>query len=213
MSLNDVPKHHSFVLTGGKAIKNVVELGRELKRMDEEIFNRHVAENKNDFSNWIHHCVKDPHLAALVRTTRDQNRMAAIIERRIQQLTTPDKKRSKIVHKPTIIRTKNITHTVLTTPRTVVKTRNFTPLHFIQHKTVIRGGKTTNLRISEAPKAIVRIHTPHKTKLQLSHGPQKEIFVHEINRTHFSLTRIMNYLFLGMAIGYALAVLVMALIG
>ncbi|MBR9706099.1 AAA family ATPase, partial [Candidatus Pacearchaeota archaeon] len=43
----------SFITLDGKSIKNLNQLYSALSEMDDNVFNHHVNENKNDFSNWL----------------------------------------------------------------------------------------------------------------------------------------------------------------
>jgi len=189
MSLRDVPPENEFVLIGGKRIKNIVELGRELKQMSEEAFAYHVNEHKNDFAIWIQACVKDDALATLARMTKNRERMSAIVERRIQELTRPPPQPKKIeAVEPSIIRTRNVTLLALKQP-------------------VVNTGKVTQLTI-EPPRKI--IHSPHKTMLKLDHAHTKEIYVHEVNKQHHSAALLISHLVLGIVVGVAIAALVLA---
>jgi hypothetical protein len=206
--IQDVKPEQVFWLHDGKSIKNIAELARELKQMNAELFLYHVNDAKNDFANWIQYCIKDAQLGTLVRTTKNQQRMAAIIERRIQELTQPPKreKAAQIIIQPTIIRTKNITPLKVKHEPTVIKTSNVTPLEITQKKNIIKTDKITPLIIAEPPKE--RIETPHKTQLHLTHQqPQKEIYVHEIKKHHHSATLYISHLILGIVIGVAIAAL------
>lgn len=208
MSLQDVTPEKVFWLQGGKPIKNIPELARELKRMSPETFAHHVTEHKNDFANWIEECAKDEKLAALVKTTRAQHRMAAIIERRIQELTQPQKERPKPeIIQPTIIRTKNTTPLNIKQELQIIKTPNVTQLTLAKKEEIIRTGKTTRLLIKE-PREI--IETPHKTPLTLGH--HKEIYVHEVKTHHHSATLLISHLVLGIVIGVAITALIIMLI-
>jgi len=232
MSLQDVPLQHAFWLLGGKHIKNIVELGRELKHMSSETFVHHVNEQKNDFANWVEHCAKDNQLAILLRTTKSQERMAAIVERRIQELTRPrtdhfqrpprsstqffspsnfegrktdmSKAQARRPIEPSIIRTKNVTLLNFKHEFHRIKTRNVTPL-LLAHKkepNIIKAGKTTKLIISERPKEII--------KIQLPKHPIREIFVHEVKKHHYSATLLFSHIILGIVFGVAITILVMA---
>ncbi len=211
MSLQDVPPQHAFWLAGGKAIKNVRELAKALKIMNAETFNHHVNAAKNDFANWVEHCVKDRQLATLMRTTREQGRTTSIIERRIQELTKPVKKipQPKEEPLPSIIRTKNVTQLAFVHKSPVITTRNVTPLNLSpEERKIIRTGKTTTLAVSE-PRRIV--NTPNKTHLKLNHEhPQREIYVHEVKKRHQSAATLISYVILGVVMGVAIVVLSLA---
>src|SRR5574342_721847 len=187
--LENTKPENEFILLGGGRIKNIAELGRELRQMSDEAFSHHVTEDKNDFANWIEACVKDEKLGILVRTTKDKQRMAAIVERRIKELTSPTppqkQRRStpQTVHQPTIIRTRNVT------------------MLNLAHKT------------NEAPLTEQRqvIRTPHKTHLSPTHEPRTEIYVHEVNKHHHGAALLVAHLVLGIVVGVAIAALVLAL--
>ncbi len=222
MSLQDIPPQHAFWISGGKSIKNIIELARELKQMTSGTFTHHVNDEKNDFANWVEYCVKDSQLATLLRTTKNRERMAAIVERRIQELTQPrplvktprlkeaqpKKPEIRETPQPSIIRTKNVTLLNLAHEPTIVKTGNVTPLKLApEDRKIIRTQKTTQLIVS-APKKIIK--TPHTTPLKLGHEhPQKEIYIHEVKKHHSSILLI-SHLVLGLVIGVAIAALVIA---
>jgi len=217
MTLQDTPSDKVFWLHGGKTIKNILELAKELKQMNNETFAHYVTNQKNDFANWIQHCIKDEQLATLLKTTKSKERMAAIVERRIQELTTPPKKQTAPREKqtmPTIIRTKNVTPLKLAYQPTVVRTHKTTQLIIAQKeqpKPIIRTPHKTQLKLTheEHPKKIIR--TPHKTQLRLG-NEQKEIYVHEVKTHHHSATVIISHLVLGIVIGVATAALIIMFI-
>jgi hypothetical protein len=215
--LNDVKPENTFWMKGGKPIKNIAELGRELKQMNNETFNHHVNDSKNDFASWIEFCVKDKQLATLVKTTKNPERMSAIVERRIQEMTAipikqePPKKeapeprkRVQQAYQPTIIRTKNVTQ--LSFKPEVIKTPNITQLKLSNQ--VIKTGKTTQLAIAEQ-KAVIK--TKHKTLLKLSTKEnEKEIIIHEGKPHHYSIVLLASHLVLGLVVGVAIAIMVLA---
>ncbi len=61
--LKDVAEQHKFYLANGKELKNIKQLHSELKSMDEDTFNYHVNESKNDFYNWVKDVYQDKLLA------------------------------------------------------------------------------------------------------------------------------------------------------
>ena len=222
MTLQDTPSDKVFWLHGGKTIKNILELAKELKQMNSETFAHYVTNEKNDFANWIQHCIKDEQLAALLKTTKNKERMAAIVERRIQELTRPrEKPKQNIAPRekpkqtmPTVIRTKNVTPLKLSYQPTVVRTRKTTQLIMAQKeqpKPIIRTPHKTQLKLTheEIPKKIIR--TPHKTQLKLG-NEEKEIYVHEVKTQHHSATLIISHLVLGIVIGVAIAALIIMFI-
>lgn len=190
MNLRDVPPENEFVLISGRKIKNVVELGRELRQMTNKVFAHHVTEQKNDFANWIEACVEDERLGTLVRTTKDKERMAAIVERRIKELTQPP-------------RTKQPVKQTMPLP-SIVRTKNVTMLKFAHEQPPVQ-------KIEQQPPRQI-IHTPHKTVLKLQHEqPVKtEIYVHEVNKHHHGAALLLAHLVLGIVVGVAIAALVLA---
>ncbi|MEM3154507.1 MAG: hypothetical protein QW165_02995 [Candidatus Woesearchaeota archaeon] len=179
--LENVKTEHEFVLFGGKRIKNIVELCKEIKQMPEETFRHHVTEQKNDFANWIEACTKEERLGQLIRTTKNRERMAAIIERRIKEHT----RLPTVLQQPTLIRTRNVT------------------LLNLSHK--------ENASIQQAPFQKTVHHSPHKTILQLTHEPHTEIYVHEVNKHHHRAAVLISHLALGIVIGVAAAALAVML--
>lgn len=63
-SKKDVQPEHRFFLCDGTYLNNLLELAAALKYMKEETFSHHVSEQKNDFANWIRHCMGEEELAA-----------------------------------------------------------------------------------------------------------------------------------------------------
>lgn len=185
--LKEPARQPAFRLPGGKSIKNLVELARELKRMKPETFMLYVNENKNDFAQWVANYAKDNKLSILMRTTINKERMVTIVERRIKLITEP-------ASKPSVIKTKHITPLILAREN---------------QKIIRRTGKTTRLHVSE-PRNVVE--TPNKTNLNLGET-QKEIYVHEIKKHHHSGSLLFSHLLLGLVTGVALAIFVMALAG
>jgi hypothetical protein len=89
MSLHNVHPDHVFRVKSGSTIKNLYELASELSSMDEEVFQHHVNEEKNDFHNWILHIVRDEHLASVLAQIKDRRLMLEAVEKRIQHLEQP----------------------------------------------------------------------------------------------------------------------------
>ena len=207
MTLQDVPPQHEFWLLGGKRLKNIAELGRELRQMKPEIFSHHVNEHKNDFANWVENCIKDRQLAILLRTAQNKERMAATIERRIQELTMPKPKKQQEIPKPSIIRTKNVTP--LQFKPTIIKTPNTTPLIIAQKPKIIKSPNGTKLEFAQPIKKTI-VRTPHKTQLKLFHEPPKtEIYVHEVKTRHHSGIMLISHVILGIVLGVALAAIIL----
>ncbi len=84
--LKDVHSDHFFRAKNGAIIKNLSDLASELATMDEEVFEHHANDTKNDFHNWVLHIVRDDHLARVFAEIRDRRLMLAAVEKRISQL-------------------------------------------------------------------------------------------------------------------------------
>jgi hypothetical protein len=218
MSLRDVPPENEFVLLGGKRIKNIAELGKELKQISSEVFAHHVTREKNDFASWIDACVKDTKLGTLVRMTKEQQRMSAIVERHIQEQTRPPIKIVKPIRteqtmpETTIVRTKNVTLLALEHRQTVKKEQPRL------QKNIVHTPNKIILKLTHeqpapkmAPEPVIHAHQPHiKTHLSLAHDNAKEIYVHEVNKHHHGAALLIGHLVLGIVVGVAIAALVLA---
>jgi hypothetical protein len=219
MSLRDVPPENEFVLVGGKRIKNIAELGRELKTMSGDVFAHHVTREKNDFASWIDACVKDTKLGTLVRMTKEQQRMAAIVERHIQEQTRPPIKIVKPIKieqtmpEPSIVRTKNVTLLTLAHGQPEAKKEPLKVQKEIihpPHKTILKLTHE-NTALKTSPEPIMHAHQPHlKTHLSLAHDNAKEIYIHEVNKHHHGAALLIGHLVLGIVVGVAIAALVLA---
>lgn len=81
--LSKVDSEHVFHLNNGKTVCNLEELYKALLKMKESAFSHHVTDKKNDFSNWILHCVKDKELAKQVKQANSCKAMAKLIKVRM----------------------------------------------------------------------------------------------------------------------------------
>lgn len=73
------PKKY-FWLANGIVIRNLYELSDALKIMDDELFNRHVNKNKNDFAEWMAHISKNEHLVEKLKSAKSKKEMIEILE-------------------------------------------------------------------------------------------------------------------------------------
>ena len=96
--LQDV--EHAFYLKDGPSLKNLHELERELRRMNDEQFQHHVNSSKNDFHSWIMHTVKDEELARSLAAITDKKEMAKTVKERIRQLEQPKTTKIAMPAKP-----------------------------------------------------------------------------------------------------------------
>lgn len=62
----NVPEEKQFYFVNGERVKNIKELAEIMDRIEQEVFDYHVNEEKNDFYNWIRHVFNDIELAEKV---------------------------------------------------------------------------------------------------------------------------------------------------
>jgi hypothetical protein len=61
--VQDVPEHQHFYFINGMKAKNVKELAEVMDRLEQEVFDYHVNQEKNDFCNWVRDVFNDIELA------------------------------------------------------------------------------------------------------------------------------------------------------
>jgi len=87
--MNDFGKYLSdtepFVIEG-ISVNNLYNLLQVLKDIKEPVYRKHNNHEKNDFYNWILHCVGDSRLARDIKKIRLRKNLIEIIENRIVQL-------------------------------------------------------------------------------------------------------------------------------
>ncbi|MFW5705119.1 MAG: DUF5752 family protein [Nanoarchaeota archaeon] len=59
-------EENKFFLYGGKILKSVKDLGKELKDMPGHIYHHHVRHDSNDFANWVRHSLQNEALASKI---------------------------------------------------------------------------------------------------------------------------------------------------
>jgi hypothetical protein len=72
---DNVPEEFEFVLPTGSRIKNLFELQNKLKTIDENIYNHHVNQEKNDFSSWIKDIYHNEELASKIASSSSRKEM------------------------------------------------------------------------------------------------------------------------------------------
>ena len=95
--LNNIKPEEYFYLKNGRILKNLYELTNSLASMDDEIFRFHVNNEKNDFSEWIRHVLKDEELANQVSRLRNRK---AILRKISKRLLISGKKKKSAFEKP-----------------------------------------------------------------------------------------------------------------
>lgn len=79
----EIKPEEYFRLSNGRVLKNLNELLNALKSMDEETFEFHVNENKNDFGNWVKDVFKDEELAKSIFNFKTREDVIDAIETRL----------------------------------------------------------------------------------------------------------------------------------
>jgi len=81
--LGEAPKEFEFYLSDGRRLKNVFELVDALEDMSSDLFEEHVNEMKNDFSNWIKDVFKEHDVAKEIQRMKDRIEMQKILMRKL----------------------------------------------------------------------------------------------------------------------------------
>ena len=84
--LGDVPPNKVFWFHDGKSVKNLDEFGKLLLEISDETFHHHVAEDNNDFSNWVRDVIGDMTLAKELRKATSRATTARKVEARVNRL-------------------------------------------------------------------------------------------------------------------------------
>lgn len=82
--LSDVKPEHYFWLKDGTEIKNLREMHKAMKSMDDGIFKHHANEQRNDFHNWVRDVHKDRTLALRLLNSKTKEEMMQHINNRIR---------------------------------------------------------------------------------------------------------------------------------
>ncbi|MFW6025908.1 MAG: hypothetical protein ACOCRX_06150 [Candidatus Woesearchaeota archaeon] len=82
-----IRKYKRFELCNGRQIKTVYDLVKALKDMDDDVFNHHVTDDRNDFYNWVNEVFfRDDKLAKLIKNSKTKTEMRENIISRIIEL-------------------------------------------------------------------------------------------------------------------------------
>lgn len=84
--LADVPEQKQFMLYMGTNIKSLHELGDAIGIMADRTFMHHVAEGRNDFSNWVRDVIGDHELAEKIKRLGTKQEMAGEINKKVHFL-------------------------------------------------------------------------------------------------------------------------------
>ena len=85
--LKDAPPGKYFYTHNGMIIKNLDELAVALELMDAEVFEYHVKDEKNDFSNWTDYILEEHNLARELIKVKSKNASAVIVRKHIEKLS------------------------------------------------------------------------------------------------------------------------------
>ena len=72
-----------FILVNGKRLKNVKELADILDKIEDDVFNHHVTDDRNDFANWLRDVFKDLDLAREIAGCKDKDKMQLVLYKHI----------------------------------------------------------------------------------------------------------------------------------
>lgn len=81
--LKDAPETQYFLFCDGHPVKNVKELAEKLEHIQEEVFNHHVTENRNDFVNWIKDVFEEIELAEEIAGLKNKDHVRLAIYKHI----------------------------------------------------------------------------------------------------------------------------------
>jgi hypothetical protein len=68
------PEHY-FILVTGVPLKNLRELASSLENMNDWVFNHHVSDSRNDFSNWVKDVLEEHELSEEIKSIRHMKDM------------------------------------------------------------------------------------------------------------------------------------------
>lgn len=82
--IQDIDPKHYFYLNDGKIIKNLPELSEVLLNISENIFNHHVNNERNDFSNWVRDIFLNNELALEISKCKTKDEMINMLSLRVE---------------------------------------------------------------------------------------------------------------------------------
>jgi hypothetical protein len=83
----NVPGEYVFKCCNGHILRNMRELGEELKSMSGESYAFHANMEKNDFANWVRDIIKDATLAKNLQKSQNQAKADKLVSSRIVTLS------------------------------------------------------------------------------------------------------------------------------
>lgn len=88
--LSDCEPDKTFLTCNGTIARNIYELVKAVKALNDDAFKHHVNDdnNKNDFAKWINDVLEDRILAKQLDKIRNKDKYVGVIEKRIKLLET-----------------------------------------------------------------------------------------------------------------------------
>ncbi|MCB9810794.1 MAG: hypothetical protein H6779_01165 [Candidatus Nomurabacteria bacterium] len=78
---------HSFWVTNGEILNNLVALHDALSKMDEDVFIHHVHDEKHDFADWVEHVLSDNTCAGDLRKAKSPKRARTVVAKHLKLYT------------------------------------------------------------------------------------------------------------------------------
>ncbi len=78
LSRSTKPEHY-FILCNGKPVKHVKELADIMEHLEDQVFNHHVSNNKNDFAPWVRDVFKDITLAKKIAGIKQKDHLRIVL--------------------------------------------------------------------------------------------------------------------------------------
>ena len=81
--LKDAPQTQYFLFCDGHPVKNVTELAEKLEHIQDELFNHHVTDDRNDFVNWIKDVFEEIELAEDIAGLKNKDHVRLTIYKHV----------------------------------------------------------------------------------------------------------------------------------
>lgn len=75
-----IKEENYFYVRNGAVLKGREDLLGCLRNIDDECFNHHVTQDRNDFANWVRDILGDESLAKGLSETKDREEMINLVE-------------------------------------------------------------------------------------------------------------------------------------
>jgi hypothetical protein len=79
MTNTAIPPEQHFYLHEGGVLENLEDLFTELQTMEAHVYDHHVSETNNDFSNWVREVMGDRFLAKNIELCRDKDQLLKLL--------------------------------------------------------------------------------------------------------------------------------------